>query len=143
MASHYSSIDIHAPQRRVFDFINEPRTLPDWMIGIKDIRNVRGSGEGMQYDWTFKMAGISLRGQNVVVEWEDNTHAAHQGVGMIHSLWVARVEPVDIGTRFTIEVEYTIPLFVLGKLAETVTVRRNDRDLKKSLTQARAILESR
>lgn len=142
MVSHTNSIDIHASPRRVFLYINEPRTLPDWMIGIKDIRNVVGSGEGMQYDWTFKMAGIALRGQSVVVEYEEERRTVHQGIGMIHSQWTARVEPTDSGTRLTIEVEYTIPLFVLGKLAESATVGRNAKDLKKSLAQAQAILES-
>jgi hypothetical protein len=142
MASHTNRIDIHAPPHRVFAYVNEPRTLPDWMIGMKEIRNVRGSGEGMQYDWTFKMAGIALRGQNVVVEWEDDRRAAHQGIGMIDSVWVASVEPLDKGTRLQIDVEYTIPIFVLGKLAESATVGRNDRDLKKSLARVQAILES-
>ena len=142
MASHPNSIDIHAPLRRVFQYVNEPRTLPDWMIGMKEIRNVVGSGEGMQYDWTFKMAGIALRGQNVVVEYEENRRAAHQGIGMVHSMWIASVEPIDKGTRLTIDVEYTIPVFVLGKLAESATVGRNDKDLKRSIAQVQAILES-
>ena len=142
MASHKNSIDIHASPRRVFRYINEPRTMPEWMIGMKNIRNVVGLGEGMQYDWTFKMAGIPLRGQNVVVEYEDERRAVHQGIGMIHSQWVASVEPSGDGTRLTIEVEYTIPLFVLGKLTESATIGRNANDLKKSLAKAQAILET-
>jgi hypothetical protein len=88
------------------------------------------------------MAGIALRGQNVVVEWEKNRRPVHQGIGMIHSMWVGTVKPLDHGTRLTVDVEYTLPFFILGKLAESATVGRNDRDIKASLAKVKAILES-
>jgi uncharacterized membrane protein len=141
MVAHRNSIIINAPVGRVFSYVNEPRSLPDWMIGMKEIRNVIGSGEGQQYEWTFKMVGLALRGQNVVVDYVENQRASHQGIGMIHSLWTASCEPVNGSTKLTIDVEYTIPLFVLGRLAENATVRRNDRDLKKSLAKLKEILE--
>jgi carbon monoxide dehydrogenase subunit G len=141
MASHSNSIVVDAPRAKVFEYVNDPRTLSDWMIGIEEIRNVRGAGEGQQYDWTFKMAGLSLRGQSVVVDYLQDVGACHQGIGMIHSLWTHRCEDTAEGTKLTIDVEYTLPFFVLGRLAESATVRRNDRNINTSLKRLKEIVE--
>ena len=141
MVAYRNSIVISAPRDRVFEYVNEPRTLPDWMIGIDEIRNIRGSGEGQQYEWTFKMAGVSLRGQSVVVDYVEGVRACHQGIGMIHGLWTHLCEETDEGTQVTVDVEYKLPFFVLGRLAESATVRRNDRDIKKSLKRLKQIVE--
>ena len=109
---------------------------------MKDIRNVIGSGEGQQYEWTFTMAGISLRGQSVVVEYVENQRACHQGIGMIESMWTASVEAIEGGARLTIDVECKLPLFVLGTLSERATVKRNGRDLEKSLERIKRFLEN-
>ena len=141
MASHSNSIVVDAPRAKVFEYVNDPRTLSDWMIGIEEIRNVRGAGEGQQYDWTFKMAGLSLRGQSVVVDYVEGVRACHQGIGMIHGLWTHLCEETAEGTQVTVDVEYKLPFFVLGRLAESATVRRNDRDIKKSLKRLKQIVE--
>ena len=141
MVSYRNSIVVNAPKERVFEYVNEPRTLPDWMIGIEDIYNVRGSGEGQQYDWTFKMLGLSLRGQSIVVDYVQNVRASHQGIGMIDGVWTHLCEDTAEATRLIVDVEYELPFFVLGRLAESATVRRNDRDIKKSLKRLKEIVE--
>lgn len=142
MASHKNSIVIKAPLNEVFAYVNEPTTLPDWMVGMIEVRNVIGTGEGLQYDWTFKMVGVQLRGQNVVVEYVENECATHQGIGMISSNWTNIVAPHEDGTELTIDVDYTMPVPVLGKLAEHLTVRRNERGIQFSLLNVKEILES-
>ncbi len=142
MVKHENSIVIDAPLSEVFAYVNDPEALPEWMVGMIETRNVIGEGEGQQYEWTFKMVGVQLRGQNVVVEYIPNQCAAHQGIGMIDSLWTNRVEEEREGrTKLTIEVEYTIPVPVLGKLAEHLTVRRNERGLQFSLLNVKEKLE--
>jgi uncharacterized membrane protein len=141
MASHENSIVINAPVSDVFAYVNAPATIPDWMTGMIEVRNVIGSGAGEQYDWTYKMVGVHVRGQNVVVEHIPNERATHQGIGMLSSTWTNIVEPHDGGTKLTIQLEYTIPVPVLGKLAEHLTIRRNDRDFKTSLLNLKETLE--
>jgi uncharacterized membrane protein len=141
MVRHEKSIVINAPLEKVFAHVNDPNELPDWMIGMVETHDVVGSGEGLQYEWTFKMAGIRLRGQNVVVEYAHNQRASHQSIGMIESVWTNSVEATDGGTELTIEVAYKIPLAVLGKLAEKLTVRRNEREMELSLVTLKETLE--
>jgi hypothetical protein len=61
MVSHEHSIVIHAPLSEVFAYVNAPATLPDWMTGMIEVRNIVGSGAGLQYDWTYTMVGVRLR----------------------------------------------------------------------------------
>ena len=88
------------------------------------------------------MAGILLRGQSVVVEFVPNERAVHQNIGAIPSTWTYTVEPHDEGTTLTIEADYTIPVPVLGKMAEHVAARRNARDLEAALLDIKETLET-
>jgi uncharacterized membrane protein len=142
MISHEHSLVIHAPLSEVFAYVNAPETLPDWMTGMSEVRNIVGSGAGLQYDWTYTMVGVRLRGQNVVVEYVPDECAAHQSIGMVNSVWKAIVEPHVDGTKLLFQVEYTIPFPVLGKLAEHLTVRRNKRDVENYLLNVRDTLEA-
>jgi len=142
MVSHEHSIVVRAPLKDVFAYVNAPATLPDWMTGMIEVRNIVGAGFGLQYDWTYTMIGVRLRGQNVVVEYVPDECAAHQSIGMVNSIWKSLVEPHEDGTKLTFSVEYTIPVPVLGKLAEHLTVRRNKRDVEGYLLNIKETLEA-
>lgn len=142
MASHTNSIFILASARDVFEYVNEPRTLPDWMVGMIETRNFRGEGEGQQYEWTFKMVGVQLRGENVVVEFVPHERAVHQSIGMISSTWTNTVRPEGDGVELTIDVQYSIPVPVLGKMAEHLTLSRNQRNLESALLNLKETLEA-
>lgn len=141
MVRHEQSIVINALVEDVFDFVNDPLNLPEWMIGMVEIRDPVGSGEGLQYEWTYKMGALQLKGQNVVVEHVRNQRATHQSIGMVESLWTNIVKPRDGGTALTIEVEYTLPFIVLGRFAEHLTLRRSEREMQLSLLTLKEILE--
>ena len=142
MPSYENSIAIDAGLSDVFAYVNEPKKFPDWVHGMIDVRNVIGSGEGQQYEWTFKMVGMQFRGQSVAVNYIPDECAAYQSIGMIESIWTNIVEPLDRGTKLTIKLEYSIPTPVLGKLAEAITLRRNRRGLDATLLNAKEVLEA-
>ena len=128
------SVVIRAPADEVFAYASEPRTFAEWLPNFVEARDVVGTGAGQQYGWTYKYVGLLLRGQCTVVEYVPNELAVHQSIGTISSVWTIRVEPHEVGTTLTIEVEYTIPIPVLGKVAEQFTVRRDARTLEWALT---------
>lgn len=132
---------VDAPVERVFAYINEPTTLSEWLPSMVGVQGVIGSGLGQQYEWTYKMAGLLLRGQSTIVEMVPNERAVHQSIGTIGSIWTYTVEPHDGGTALTVEVEYTVPIPVLGKLAEKIAVRRDARDLEAALVNVKETLE--
>ena len=142
MASYEGSIVINAPVSEVFAYANAPSTMPDWMSALVEVRNVIGSGAGLQWEWTYKMAGVHVRGQSVIVDYILNECATHQGIGMLSVDWTTMVEPHDGGTKLTAKLEYTIPVPVLGRLAEHLTIRRNARELDASLLNLKETLEA-
>jgi uncharacterized protein YndB with AHSA1/START domain len=133
---------VHAPVERVFAYINEPTTLADWLPSMVGVQRVIGTGLGQQYEWTYKMAGLLLRGQSTIVEMVPNRRAVHQSIGTIGSIWTYTLEPHEGGTALAIEVEYTVPIPVLGRLAEKLAVRRDARDLEAALVNVKETLEN-
>jgi uncharacterized protein YndB with AHSA1/START domain len=142
MVTVRKSMVISAPPDRVFDYVTEPATMAEWLTKMVEVRDIVGTGEGQQYEWTYKYAGLLLRGQSVVVQHVPNRLAVTQSIGMIGSTWTFRVEPHEEGSTLTIEVEYSIPIPVLGRVAEHVAVRLDARDLETSLTNVQDMLVS-
>ena len=141
MVTVRKSVVISAPPDRVFDYVTEPSTMAEWLTKMVEVRDIVGTGEGQQYEWTFKMVGIQLRGQTVVVDYILNQCSNHQSIGMISSSWTTTIEPHEDGAKLNSQIEYTLPVPVLGKLAEHLTVRRNARDLDSSLLNVKEALE--
>lgn len=142
MASWKNRIVIHARPDRVFAYVDDPMTLVEWLPGMVEIRNVIGTGAGQQQEWTYKMAGLLLRGQATVVEHVPNKSAVHQTIGTISSDFGYAVEPHQEGSVLTLEVEYNIPIPVLGKLAEHIALRRNEREFEMALHNVKETMES-
>ena len=141
MASLSKSMLIHAAPERVFAYVTEPSRLPEWLPSMVEVRNVVGTGAGQQYEWTYKMAGLLLRGQSTVVELLPNNCAVHQSIGTIGSDWTLAVEPHEEGALLRIDVEYSVPVPVLGKLAERLAVRRDARDFALAFDNVKETLE--
>jgi len=87
VASWKNSIVSHAPADRVFAYVDEPMSYPMWMPNMVEVCDVVGAGAGQQHEWTYKIAGVLLRGQTVVVEHVPNKRGAHQIIGTIQAFW--------------------------------------------------------
>ena len=141
MASWKDSILIHAAPNDVFAYVDDPTELPTWLPAMIEVRNVVGTGLGQQYEYTYKMGGLQLRGQSVVIEHVPNERGVHQVLGMISALWDYSVEPHPDGTVLNIEVEYTIPIPVLGRLAERLTIKQNAASFELALINVKDVME--
>ena len=141
MAHWQNSIVIFAPAERVFAYVDEPLSIPDWLPGMVEVRNVIGTDAGQQYEWMYKMGGVLWRGQAIVVEHVHNKSTVHQNIGSISAVCEFTVEPHEEGASLTVEVEYSIPIPVLGKLAEHIVMARNDRELDLSLQNIKDVVE--
>ena len=142
MASWKDSILIHAPPEDVFAYVDDPRELPTWLPSMIEVRNVIGTGLGQQYEYTYKMGGLQLRGTNIVIEHVPNERGLHQVIGMISALWDYSVEPHPEGTLLNIEVEYSIPIPVLGRLAERLTIKQNAASFELALINVKDVMEA-
>ena len=142
MASWKDSILIHAAPNDVFAYVDDPTELPTWLPAMIEVRNVVGTGLGQQYEYTYKMGGLQLRGQSVVIEHVPNERGVHQVLGMISALWDYSVEPHPDGTVLNIEVDYTIPIPVLGRLVERLAIKQNAASFELALINVKDVMEA-
>ena len=141
MATVTKSITINAPVENIFAFLDDPLNLKDWVPSIMDVKDVTGAGVGQHYRWHYKMAGVRLEGESTVSEHIPNERRVTQSKGGVVSTWTYTLDAQDSGIRFTLSVEYTIPVPVLGKLAEKLVLRRNEREAELALANVKDRIE--
>jgi len=141
MATVERSITINAPVEKVFAYIVDPRNELETVPSITDIRDIIGQGVGQRYSWTYKMMGISLKGESEVIEYVPNERYVTRSTGGIISTWTWTVKPEGDGTQLNLVVEYTIPVPVLGKVGERLVSRQTEREADLAMATLKDRLE--
>jgi coenzyme Q-binding protein COQ10 len=141
MAKVERSITINAPVDKVFAYISNPANEMEWFTSITDIRDIKGQGVGQMYGYTYKMAGLPLKGESEVIEYTPNQRYVTKSKGGIVSTWTWTFSPEDRGTRLNVVVEYNIPVPVLGKVGEKLTLGQIEREADLAAANIKARLE--
>ena len=135
------SISISAPVEKVFAYVTDPMNLPEWFVGLTEVTDVIGSGVGQHNRWTYSMIGIPFHGESKITEQVPNQRSVSKQEGGMTSTITFTFAPHEGGTNLDFEVDYTIPVPVLGKLAEKVVFKRNQREAQLSMENVRDRLE--
>lgn len=143
MARFHKSIEIKAPVGKVFSYIDDPNNGPEVMTNLIDVRDVKGSGKGSHYKWTWNMAGMKFKGENTKIEDVPNKRIVINSKGDIESTWTYNFEPRGDATVLDLDIEYKIPVPVLGRLAENLLLRRNERETETNLMNLKERLETK
>ncbi len=146
MAHIKKDILIDAPLQQVFDMIYDFESIPKWMVGMEEVRNISPGerGEGSSFEWTYDMVGVKFDGASHVVSLEPLRKVVIQSTGGIDSTWTWTYAAEGIGTRVTCELDYTVPGAGLGKIADKLVVERtNAKNLEQSLAQIKALVEGK
>ena len=141
MAKVKRSITINAPAEKVFNYIDDPMNQPEWVPSIMEITDVSGSGVGQHHRWTYKMAGVLLKGETTVTEHIPNERRVTQSKGGVTSTWILSFKTQDGGTMMELDIEYTIPIPVIGKLAEKIVLKRNEREADLAMANIKEKME--
>ena len=141
MAKVKRSITINAPVEKVFNYLADPMNQPEWVPSIMEIKDVSGSGVGQHFRWTYKMAGVLLKGESTTTEHIPNERIVTQSKGGVTSTWIINLETHDGGTMMELDIEYTIPIPVLGKLAEKIVLKRNEREADLAMANIKEKME--
>ena len=142
MIKTVKTINIKAPVEKVFDYISEPTNLPEiWpsLVEIKDVQKLPSGGTRNR--WVYKMAGILLEGTSEETEYVPNQRIVSKTKGGVESTQTWMFQPEAGGTKVTLEVEYTVPIPVLGKLAEAIIVKMNEHEGELILANLKARME--
>ena len=129
MKKAVKSINIKSPVEKIFNYISEPTNLPEIWPSLIEIKDVQRLPDGKTKNrWVYKMAGIRLEGTSDGVESVPNQRIVSKTKGGVESTQTWTFQPEGDGTKVTFEVEYTVPIPVLGKLAEAIIVKMNEHE---------------
>ena len=123
------SITIKAPVEKIINYLSEPTNLPEiWpsLVEAKDVQRLPDGGT--KFRWVYKMAGIHLEGTSEDTEYVPNQRIVSKSKGGVESTQTWMFHPEGDETKVTFEVEYTVPVPVLGKLAEAIIVKMNEHE---------------
>ncbi len=137
------TLEIKAPAQRVYDYLTQPTNLPHIWPNLMAASNVVSrDGGASDFDWVFKMAGVQLKGHSTAEEAQPGKFIRYRNEGGIPSTFRWTFQGLDGGkTRLGVEVEYTIPTPVIGKLAEALVAKINERDLDTMLGNLKDVME--
>jgi len=138
------TIDIKASAQRVYDFLNDPTNLPSIWPNLVSVSNVvPGVGGAHDFDWVFKMAGVHLKGHSKAEEAVPGKLARFRNEGGIPSTFRWTYTGFDgSGMRLMVEVEYDLPVPVIGKIAEAIALKINERDFDAMLGNLKDLMEA-
>jgi uncharacterized membrane protein len=139
----HRTIDIEAPLQRVWEMLNQPNNLPGVWPHLVAVSNIDPhEGGTSDFDWVFKMGGLHFNGHAFVETARPGEYVRYRNEGGIPSTFVWNYEAKTSGsTRLTVDVEYTIPTPVIGKIAEALVAKSNERDLDALLRNTKERLE--
>ncbi len=143
MATIKKSIVIKAPVEKVFAFATDPIHTPEYWHSMSDIRDIKDLGGGKKtYAWTYKMAGMKLDGTAEVVEFVPNKLLKTISKGGIDSTITWEFTPVPEGTQMDALTEYKVPLPVLGRLAEGMIHKQNEKEAETVMENLKRMMEA-
>ena len=143
MAKIEKTIVINAPAEKIFNYIADPANLPSIWLSMEQIKEVASlpSG-GTSFKWVYKMAGMRIDGASDTVKFIANQRITTKGKGSIENTFTWNFQAEACGTQVNLQVEYTVPVPVLGKLAEEVIIRQNDLEAEVLLANLKAKMEA-
>ena len=142
MAKVSKSILINAPVEKVFKYSTDQTNMPEiWpsMVENKVLERLPNGGTKSQY--VYKMAGMRFEGISIDTEFIPNQRTVSKTEGGIESeiTWEYQLE--GEATKVTFGAEYTVPIPLLGKLAEAFIVKQNENEAETILANLKARME--
>ncbi len=143
MAKITRDILINAPVDKVFRYHSDPTHQPEYWPSMLDVKSIKElPGGGKKWKWVYKMAGIRLRGSTETTEFIENERIVTKTTGGVESTFTYQYKPEGEGTRLSLEVDYKVPVPVLGKLAEGLIIKANEREADTVLANLKDRLEA-
>lgn len=142
MARVERTTSIDAPVEKVFDYWSDPTNHLHLWLNIVHVTNVEQlPNGGSRHRWTYSLGGMRLDGTVEDIEFVANQRIVSTIKGAIKSTFRTRFQPGDGGARVTTEVEYTVPIPLLGKLAVAFIIRGMEWEIDSALANLKARME--
>jgi coenzyme Q-binding protein COQ10 len=143
MAKVEKSIIINAPVEKVFAYVQEPENLLEFWPSLIEVKDVEWlPNGGTRFRWVAKMAGLRFQGTSEDIEVVANQRVVNKTKGGIESKIIWTYQPEGDGTKVVYEGEYTVPIPLLGRLAEAVILKQNENEAELILANLKARMEN-
>lgn len=137
------TITIHAPAKKVFDYIAGTTTLLEVWPGMIEAKNVKTlPNGGHRFHWAYKMAGVRFEGDSEDVEFVANKRIVSKTKGGIDSTITWEFKPQNGDTTVVFDAEYNVPIPLVGKLAETFIAKENEHEAEALLANLKSRMET-
>jgi uncharacterized protein YndB with AHSA1/START domain len=138
------NVTIRAPAGVVWEFLTNPSNLPSVWPSMTEVENVEVKPDGSHsFDFKYRMAGIPFHGHSATVEVDKNRRLVSKTTGGVPSTFTFIYEGRDAMTTLSMHCEYELPGKILGKLAEPLVHRINEREAEHMLANVKDVLEHR
>lgn len=141
MAKLEKAITVNVPVEKAFSYVTNPLNQLEWLPSITDVREVTGLGKAQRFAWTYKMMGMPLKGQTEVTDYVANKRLVFKTTGGIASTWAWTFAGAAGKSQLNLTVDYTVPVPILGKIAEKLILRQNEREAELAMANIKARLE--
>ena len=143
MVTVTKTIAINAPVEKVFSYLDEPVNIPEVWPSLVEVSEVqRLPNGGTSFRWTYKMAGMRFEGASETIEYAANHHTLVKSKGGIESMIKWTFQPEAGGTKVIFDADYTVPVPLLGKLAEAFIVKQNEQEAETILANLKSRMEA-
>ncbi|MCP4543199.1 MAG: hypothetical protein GY832_39300 [Chloroflexi bacterium] len=140
MATIKRDFTVKASQEQVFAFLVDHANDSEWLPGLENARNFTGEGTDYRWEVTYKMAGVPFNVAGQVTEHEPpHRHVIETRSGMV-STWDWTLKPEGDGTQVFLQMDYTIPVAGVGKIAEKVLLKQNEKTADEGVSNLQRIL---
>lgn len=142
MAKMERSAVIRAPAEKIFGYVANPSNLPEFwpsMVEVKDIQLLPNGGHSFR--WVYKMAGMRFEGTLEDTEYVPNQRIVGKSTGGVEGAVTWTFLPEAGSTRVTFHGEYTVPIPLLGRIAEAVVVKINEHEADALLNNLKVRME--
>ena len=137
-------ITINAPVEKVFSYLHDEPTnmLEIWpsMVAVKEVKRLPNGGTS--FLWVYKMVGMRFEGTSEDIEYIKNKRVVTKTKGGIEANYIWKFQPEDGGTKMTVETEWKVPVPVLGKLAEALIIKQQEREFDLVLANLKDKMEA-
>ncbi len=136
------SITIDAPPEKVFARVSDPMHMAEDSPSVIEVKDVEGEGVGGRFRLVYKMLGMRFDVEVTCTDHVPNERIAAEFKGGISGSDVITMEPHNGGTKLNWAIEYAIPIPLVGKIAELLLKKQNDREGEVTLANLKARVEA-
>ncbi len=97
------SIHIEAPVVKVFDFVKDPRNVPEGVTVPYKLKDVKMTDEGVGSYYSWVIPGLPIEGFDVYTEYIPNQRITEKSSFSMTRDFITSFEPEGSGTKLTVE----------------------------------------